>query len=96
MTGFTARYAFPPCGRTQRRFLEHAELLNIRWLHAVHGVRVYKGCLYWSAVHLAIVFRHNIIIIIITIDSTKRGRGVHVHGVVRPGHDNVIVMALAY
>ena len=34
-----------------------------------HGAKAYKGCLYWSAVHLAITFRH------INYLLTKRGRG---------------------
>ena len=50
-------------------------------------------CLNWSAVQLAIVFQHNIIIIDLL---TKRGRGVHVHGdngIVRHGHDTVMALA---
>ena len=36
--------------------------LVARGTRPAHGARVYRGCLYGSAVHLAIVFRHSIII----------------------------------
>ena len=53
-----------------------------------HGARAYKGCLYWSAVHLAIIFRHIIYLL------TKHRLVVPVHGnngIVRP---DMIVLCL--